>query len=575
MSSQNTAGNNPRMSSDAPRNVLLALRAQPLFANLTDDEFQDIIALLHSETIELGDLIVDMGGTNTRYYVLRSGRAVVRRLDDQGAEYIAQQFRIGDAFNDRSFLTGARSEESIEAVEKAKLWYLARDEFQALLQRRPSIKQHLQYPPEVIQILNRLRRRDWLRPDENELLYRKKHPLVFIGAFITALLVYALIMVLTYVLAQSLFPPIAGLATLFMAGFTLWRFYDWRNDFYAVTDQRVVHRERVLLASDKQNEIQLHKIQDVTVRRQAFIEMLFDIGSVVIQAAGMGSVVVFELIGSPDDVTRLIYEQRTRAMSQTRASERAKIRSEIRRELELAPRPKAAAPAHEPTRTTFRKRLRRSFSTLGQMRSAVLPHMRLVQGNQIVYRKHWLVLVGTAWFPALCLLLYTGVIIALVAGSQNAAELFSQTCVVLPAMLMGLGLAFWLLWRYEDWRNDIYILTSDRLVDIDRSPFGLQGTKRRDASLSAVQNVTSSTQGPIDLLFDMGNVVIRTAGAGGDLTFDNVHNPRSVQRDIMNRMEAFESSVREQQAASRRQELAEWLGIYDELTRLHERKQMP
>ena len=575
MSSQNTAGNNPRMSSDAPRNVLLALRAQPLFVNLTDDEFQEIIALLHSETVELGDLIVDMGGTNTRYYVLRSGRAVVRRLNDGGVEYIAQQFRIGDAFNDRSFLTGARSEESIEAVEKAKLWYLARDEFQALLQRRPSIKQHLQYPLEVIQILNRLRRRDWLRPDENELLYRKKHPLVFIGAFITALLVYALIMVLTFALAPSLFPPIASLATLFMAGFTLWRFYDWRNDFYAVTDQRVVHRERVLFASDKQDEIQLHKIQDVTVQRQAFIEMLFDIGSVVIQAAGMSSVVVFELIGSPDDVTRLIYEQRTRAMSQTRASERAKIRSEIRRELDLAPRPKVAAAAHEPTRTTFGKRLRRSISTFGQARSAILPHMRLVQANQIVYRKHWLVLVGTAWLPALCLLLYTGVIIALAAGSQSTGELFSQTCIVLPAMLVELGLAFWLLWRYEDWRNDIYILTSDRLVDIDRSPFGLKGTKRRDASLSAVQNVTSSTQGPIDLLFDMGNVVIKTAGAGGDLTFDNVHNPRSVQRDIMNRMEAFESSVREQQAATRRQELAEWLGIYDELTRLHERKQIP
>jgi hypothetical protein len=53
------------------------------------------------------------------------------------------------------------------------------------------------------------------------------------------------------------------------------------------------------------------------------------------------------------------------------------------------------------------------------------------------------------------------------------------------------------------------------------------------------------------------------------LTFDRVHDPRGIQHDILTHMEAYEARAREAQAAERRREFAEWVGIYDELKRLY------
>jgi uncharacterized membrane protein YdbT with pleckstrin-like domain len=135
-----------------------------------------------------------------------------------------------------------------------------------------------------------------------------------------------------------------------------------------------------------------------------------------------------------------------------------------------------------------------------------------------------------------------------------------------------MGLFGWLVYRYEDWRNDIYMVTSDRIVDIDRSPFGLFGASRKEAKISAIQNVNSKTRGMVDVAFNMGDVIIETAGGEGQLTFERVYAPHRVQRDITDRIDAVEAATREQQATQRRQEMTEWLGIYDELTRLRDRR---
>ena len=39
--------------------------------------------------------------------------------------------------------------------------------------------------------------------------------------------------------------------------------------------------------------------------------------------------------------------------------------------------------------------------------------------------------------------------------------------------IIGMFLLLWLVYRYEDWRNDFFVLGKDRVIDIDRKPFGL------------------------------------------------------------------------------------------------------
>ena len=127
----------------------------------------------------------------------------------------------------------------------------------------------------------------------------------------------------------------------------------------------------------------------------------------------------------------------------------------------------------------------------------------------------------------------------------------------------------WFVWQYEDWRNDIYVLDKDRVIDIDRSPFGLRGTQRKEARYDSIQNVSAKTKGLIDMAFNVGDVTVKTGGADNALVFERVYDPQGVQRELQRKIDAFMTGKKQQEADQRRHELAETIGIYDELRGLH------
>lgn len=198
---------------------------------------------------------------------------------------------------------------------------------------------------------------------------------------------------------------------------------------------------------------------------------------------------------------------------------------------------------------------------LSTTRKALFPYVRLEQDGNIVYRQHWLELLRNVGVPLAAQIVLLAFLAVFVANQVYA--------LALPAFIVGVADMGWLVWQYEDWRNDIYILAEDRIIDIARSPFGLRGTKRKEASYAVVQNVEASTKGFVELFFNVGDVVIRTAGAQGELTFSRVYDPRGVQQDVQERLATFKQKQAEKENLRRRAELAEVFGIYDELRRTH------
>ncbi|MCS7059598.1 MAG: cyclic nucleotide-binding domain-containing protein [Anaerolineae bacterium] len=568
-------------SADPARDVLMALRSLPLFSRLSDDQFKQVAALLHSDVAKQGQLIYEIGGRNTNLYILRRGRVALRWTDQQDIER-RQVVMAGGVFNELAFLTGVRCRDTAEALEPStKLWYLPRKDFQELLSRHPEIKSRLVYSQEALDVLEKLTRIDWLRPDETVIVFAKRHWWVFARlALMTTAAVILLLGLLAFTAAAQILGPLLllaiGLIVAPAATFLIWSFIDWQNDFFAVTDQRVVHRERVLLIRDDQDEIPLNRVQDVIVVRegtnilQTIVFVFLDIGNIIIEAQGAQSRIVFDDIGKPDDISYQIFVARARALSATHLTERAKIRAELRRELGLAPREPIKSIERKSTRPKLlRERLAQIQTALRRLRQTLLPRMRLVEGNQVTYRKHWLVLLQRAGLQFVLWLTYTIAVVILWATQPDVRAVLTQFVPAVIVSIVGVGLFAWFVWEYEDWRNDIYILTPDRIIDSKRSPFGLRGTQRRDAGLGAVQNVTAATRGVIDLLFDMGDVTVRTGGAEGALVFERVYNPRQVQREITVRLEAYAASQRAREAAQRNRELAEWIAIYDDLRGLH------
>jgi len=93
----------------------------------------------------------------------------------------------------------------------------------------------------------------------------------------------------------------------------------------------------------------------------------------------------------------------------------------------------------------------------------------------------------------------------------------------------------WNLWNVLDWQNDLYILTSDRIIDLEKVP--LISEDRREARLQQIQDVHYVMPGFINRLLDFGDVEVETAGRAGGFTFRSVPHPRQVQAEIFARVD--------------------------------------
>ncbi len=563
-----------------PDAIVRRLREFTLFSRLTDEEFKAVLRLMRARAMNEGQILTVAGAEDTNLYILRRGKMLIRAPEKGGKDPIIRFVQPGEILNELPFITGHPSEVTIEAVTSAQLWYIPRGEFQQLMAREGDIREHLTYTPEAEKYIKQRQRFDTQRPGELVLWFGRKHWWVLLQSqWFTALM-------LTFAGATFL-PPVRpifsgpfGLAlvgALLFAAFAsfLWFLIDWWNDYYVVTDQRVIHRERILLIYDSQDEAPISSVQKVTVERPNFISTVLDAGTLLIETLGARADIRFEWVAEPNRISKLILDQQARAQVEFAATERAKVRSELRREMEVVTEPlPASAPASQANqREQLLPFVRRVGIGLANLRNEVLPRMRLVRApDTIVYRKHWLALVGATIAPFLLLLLYLAVMAFVWFSASSLRRLLFETPAVVVVALLGFILSFWLVWQYEDWRNDLYMLTTDRLIEYKRTPFGLLGTSQRTASLANVQNVTAVTKGFVDNLFNVGDVAIRTGGVDNELNFARVWNPRGVQRELVTRLEAYRAAQRDKEAARRRREFIEWIGIYDELTRIHERR---
>ncbi len=307
-------------------------------------------------------------------------------------------------------------------------------------------------------------------------------------------------------------------------GLAIWLFLDWENDHFIVTNRRVIHIERVYLLFESRAEANLDKVQDVTVNIPSFLANVLYYGDVNIETAGKTGSIRFETISEPRHVQRVIfrYARLAGAPGLRDADERVRMPGSQEKGWRWV--------------TPF---------------SAPLWYMiypRIPQGEDvIVWRKHWLILLQRIWVP--------------VAFSSATLFLWLVVLVLVPipvavSFIAALSFAFsvlWLLWRVVDWHNDIYVLTSDHVIDIEKRPF--LSEFRREANLAMIQDVTYTQPTFIAKLFDFGDVVLETAGVSGQLTFDNVPHPRKIQNQVFQRVDQVRAETQKQRAAQQREEL--------------------
>jgi uncharacterized membrane protein YdbT with pleckstrin-like domain len=144
-------------------------------------------------------------------------------------------------------------------------------------------------------------------------------------------------------------------------------------------------------------------------------------------------------------------------------------------------------------------------------------------------RRHWIVPLRWLSSLVLAMLVVIASLFAIVLWPDLSAGL-KATGLVLGSTLLGL-LGVWTAWRYLNWRNDTFEVSSEAVVHLERVPFPFPREDRYEAPLQQIQNVNIFVSA-VGRLLGFGNLSIDTAAVQGQVEFTEIPEPAKVQQLI-------------------------------------------
>jgi len=546
----------------------LFLRKIHLFHGLNDDQLLKAAEKFTELSFDKGEMILEQGTQADSFYLTYSGKVRVYRRYE-GSDQELATLVSGDYFGEMEILKprGARVA-SISALEPTLVLRITNNDFAELLKAYPTIKPNIEVSI-TSRILARKIRFKWLRPNEVVYFLARKHSFFLLQALIVpvmALLIPAFLF-LWGGLAQSVAATAFGVVMLIpILGWIAWNAIDWGNDYYVVTNQRVVWLEKVIGLYDSRNEAPLTEILSVSVDTD-LIGRALDYGDVLVRT--FVGAIPFKHVLHPHQAAHMIEEYWQRTQKASEQAEKDAFKDALRERLGLLKpaKEKEAPPKEEEKKTVFQ---RPSFLKVYFVN---LFKQRIEEGDVVTYRKHWFVLLQQVFLPSAIFLALLGLTLAqlyYLAANPNGSRGFDSLVVILP-LLMFIVFGWW-VYQYVDWTNDIFRVTSDQILDIDRKPFGTE--ERRAAPLDNILGTRYERIGFLGYILNYGTVYIDVGSA--QFAFEDVLDPAIVQSDIDRRRLKRISAKKAAERASERNRMADWMASYhqnvDEIRREQELK---
>lgn len=531
------------------------LRRMHLFIALADDELRQLADHFDEATYEPGQVVFTQGDPGDAFYVIEKGRVEITVSHSFSGLRRRSILVDGDYFGEMALVRRGRRSATVTALDALKLWKLSLNDFNAFVLCNPKIKPHL-----GVALQSRQYARDanfkWLTENEIVYLATLRHRLFLLQMMalpslamlgIAALAASVLFLRLP---ANLLMAPLAMF--LLDLGWLWWNWEDFHNDWYVVTNKRVVDIDKIVLFYDSRAEAPLSTVQNTTIKTTEMGRQL-GYGDVIINTFS-GAITLHD-VPHPQATADLVLEHVNRSRVQQRLLEREQLRHTIKQAVGLEPRPeKPPKEAEEQGRKRSSPR-----SLLSRLVKQFDVRVREEQGDAIIYRKHLFILakaigphlLGTFGVMLLWLL-----------------RLFDVFTFLDPLIAAVLGIALLLifggvgLYRYVDWKNDIYMVTPTQVLDIERKPLGTE--QRKAANLDAVMNVTFVRPSFIAMLLNYGTVTVQ-AGPGGEMKFYDVFDPLGVQQDIYRRKEARELAKAQAATQQRHEELGQYFTTFYEI----------
>ena len=533
-----------------------------LFNGLKEDELAGIAVKLEERTFPAESVVFERGAKPDGFYLIYKGKVKVTRPSEKGEDFLAW-LSAGDYFGEEALFENRNRSATIRTLEDSVILFLSREGFENLLKQYEKLR-----PNFLVAIksrkLARATRFKWLGPKESVYFLARRHKIRLYQVLVAPVFSISVpILLFAWALLSGATTPIAvgALLLIMILLWGVWQVIDWSNDYYIVTNQRVVWVERVIGIYDSRQEVPLGTILSVNVESDMLGRAL-DYGNVAVRTF-IGKI-QFDYVDHPNQAADMIreYWERTKA-SGTQAQKDA-MKNAIRSKLGLTVQTKL----QEELPPIIMEDKEVQKKSLIRIVLSNLFKLRVEDGGTVTYRKHWFILLQQAARPLsffIVVLVLIGIRIWYLSQSPeqaflepNAAGSLRPDTLIVLLLFFTFPLIGWMVWEFINWKNDIFMVTPDEILDIDKTPLGTE--ERRSAQIENILSTEYKRIGLTGYLLNYGTVLITVGGS--KLEFQDVLDPAGVQADINRRRTARLAKKSEDSANVERERMAVWLAAY-------------
>jgi CRP-like cAMP-binding protein/membrane protein YdbS with pleckstrin-like domain len=165
---------------------------------------------------------------------------------------------------------------------------------------------------------------------DGDVITYRKHPFtLFVRTWWLWLIFFAVLVIASWLQDAFISSMLALLAIFFLLWIT-WRYLDWRNDLFQVTNRYILDIDRLPLGfGESRKQAELGNVQNVNASRPGFLPTIFNFGNVTIETAGASPDIVFEKVSNPSRVQSDVFEKREAFLARQRTRDREQRRKEF------------------------------------------------------------------------------------------------------------------------------------------------------------------------------------------------------------------------------------------------------
>ncbi len=554
-----------------PAELVTTLRYITLFQNLQQETdlptLYRLALIAHEQVYSNGEWLFRQGEIGDRLIYVLEGQVRLTQVDKDGLSHPVGTLKPGDNAGETSLLVGDFHDVTATGYGTTLVLYINRQEFAQLLKTETRLRERLDIRQDI-HTRSQLRSFDWLRDDEWIMTVFQRHWTRLFRQIALPILLLMLLFPLFTALSlragtlEIVIAAVLAIPFLVILGVVVWQYVNWRDDFFVITTQRVVHIERAWPFSTQYEETSLDHIEDIHETQTSWSANMFNYGNLILETAGETVDIDMDYVPDSSRLREIIAQQIERSRARNLLRARGQIREMLSRQLQDI---EDAEPTPQTVDTPVQPRPFNALLPFIGIRDYLFPNSWQVSedGNTIFWRRFWLP--GFfRYLPVFALLLFISLGgLLYLFNLPEGTNFFSILFIWLGAESVVLGILFWFI---EDWRNDYFQLTQNKIIQVDQRPL-LLGLSRREAQIDRIQNLGFEIPSAVARFFDYGHVKFETAGTEGQFVLQWVRRPKAVQAAISNQKYKFGQHMQRKEAQLRQEELLSWFATYDDIRR--------